>query len=260
MKTLFLAVTMASTVLTPAVVRATVAPEQSESRTERSVLTPVHLVSERAQSRRPVRQARRGTAARAERRVNRRARGRVNPGVVRRGERRIGRAADRRVTRQLRRYERRVDRRIDARAARRFDRRLDRRFDRRFDQRFNSRFDRRVDPRLDRGFDDRLTSRFDRRWRQDRRFDYLTYRRLHRGLFDRGPYLSPYHGLGYTRFIPGLNIRGGFFNNRFIINDPFRYRLPPVNGRLRWIRYYDDALLVDTRDGHVADVVYDLFY
>jgi Ni/Co efflux regulator RcnB len=28
----------------------------------------------------------------------------------------------------------------------------------------------------------------------------------------------------------------------------------------RWIRYYDDLVLVDTWDGRVADVIYDFFW
>lgn len=36
----------------------------------------------------------------------------------------------------------------------------------------------------------------------------------------------------------------------------FAERLGPV----RWIRYYDDVLLIDTRDGYVVDVIYDFFY
>jgi hypothetical protein len=29
---------------------------------------------------------------------------------------------------------------------------------------------------------------------------------------------------------------------------------------MRWIRYYDDALLVDIRDGYVVDVIHDFFW
>jgi Ni/Co efflux regulator RcnB len=38
------------------------------------------------------------------------------------------------------------------------------------------------------------------------------------------------------------------------------YRLPPAYPGTQWIRYYDDALLVDIWTGEVVDVVYDFFW
>ena len=38
------------------------------------------------------------------------------------------------------------------------------------------------------------------------------------------------------------------------------YRLPPAWGPYRWVRYWDDALLVDTRTGMVVDVIYSFFW
>jgi Ni/Co efflux regulator RcnB len=38
------------------------------------------------------------------------------------------------------------------------------------------------------------------------------------------------------------------------------YRLPFAPPGYRWIRYYDDALLIDTWDGQVVDVIYDFFW
>ena len=51
-----------------------------------------------------------------------------------------------------------------------------------------------------------------------------------------------------------------FFGSRYWISDPWRYRLPPVYGPYRWVRYYDDALLVDIYSGEVVDVIYDFFW
>ncbi|WP_342449817.1 RcnB family protein [Sphingomonas jejuensis] len=36
--------------------------------------------------------------------------------------------------------------------------------------------------------------------------------------------------------------------------------MPPAYGSYRWVRYYDDALLVDVRSGYVVDVIYDFFW
>ena len=51
-----------------------------------------------------------------------------------------------------------------------------------------------------------------------------------------------------------------FFGSRYQINDPWRYRLPAVYGPYRWVRYYDDVLLVDIYSGEVVDVIYDFFW
>ena len=51
-----------------------------------------------------------------------------------------------------------------------------------------------------------------------------------------------------------------FFGSRYWINDPWQYRLPEVYGPYRWVRYYDDALLVDIYSGEVVDVIYDFFW
>jgi hypothetical protein len=44
------------------------------------------------------------------------------------------------------------------------------------------------------------------------------------------------------------------------LSDPWMYRLPPAYAGTRWIRYYNDALLVDTWTGEVFDVIYDFFW
>jgi len=51
-----------------------------------------------------------------------------------------------------------------------------------------------------------------------------------------------------------------FFQPRYFINDPFAYRLPDVYGPYRWVRYYDDVLLVDIYTGEVVDVINDFFW
>ena len=50
------------------------------------------------------------------------------------------------------------------------------------------------------------------------------------------------------------------FSSNYWINDPFYYRLPPAYGPYRWVRYYNDALLVDIYTGQVVDVEYDIFW
>jgi hypothetical protein len=166
------------------------------------------------------------------------------------------------------RQERRVDRRED-RTERREDRREDR-VDRRGDRR-DVRVDRRQDRREDRADrrEDRRDWRNDRRedrrewnrsWRNDNRYDWQRYRYANRNIFRPGRYYSPYNNYGYSRFSIGLRLGSGYYSNRYWINDPWAYRLPPAYAGTRWIRYYNDVLLVDMYSGEVIDVIYDFFW
>ena len=58
----------------------------------------------------------------------------------------------------------------------------------------------------------------------------------------------------------GVYLDSLFYSNRYWIGDPYYYRLPPAYGPYRWVRYYDDALLVDIYSGEVVDVIYDVFW
>lgn len=99
-----------------------------------------------------------------------------------------------------------------------------------------------------------------RAWRNDRRYDWYRYRAANRALFSPGRYYAPYRGYGYNRLSIGFMLGSPFYANRYWIADPWRYRLPRAYGPYRWVRYYDDALLVDTYSGRVVDVVHDFFW
>lgn len=103
--------------------------------------------------------------------------------------------------------------------------------------------------------------RWDRHgWRADRRYDWHRHRSLNRHLFSPGRYYAPGRGYSYNRLRVGLRLGSPFFGSRYAINDPWRYRLPEVYGPYRWVRYYDDVVLVDLRDGEVVDVIYNFFW
>lgn len=98
-------------------------------------------------------------------------------------------------------------------------------------------------------------------WRNDRRYDWQYWRRTNRDIFRMPHYYAPYGWSGgYFRFSIGVYLDDLLFGSSYWIDDPYRYRLPPAYGYLRWVRYYDDALLVDIRDGYVVDIVYDVFW
>ena len=150
---------------------------------------------------------------------------------------------------------------------RRDDRRDDRREEWRDDRR-NARQDRRDDRR-----EWRRDQREDRRdWREDRRDDrrvyrqarrdyrdWRAYRQAERNAFRRGSYYAP-RGLTYRPVRVGGRLNSNlFWGSRYWV-DPYDYYLPqPRYGYQRYIRYGNDVLLIDTRNGRVL-VVYDRFF
>ena len=112
----------------------------------------------------------------------------------------------------------------------------------------------------DRGGYDRRNG-WDRQWRNDGRYDWSRYRALNRGAYRLPRYYAPSGwGYGYRRFGIGVSLAPVLFSQSYWIDDPFTYRLPEAYGPYRWVRYYDDALLVDIRTGQVVDTVYDIFF
>lgn len=67
------------------------------------------------------------------------------------------------------------------------------------------------------------------------------------------------HGWYYRRWTFGQVLPSIFWANDYWLNDYWRFGLPiPPYGYV-WVRYGDDALLVNTRTGQVLQVVYGLF-
>ena len=106
----------------------------------------------------------------------------------------------------------------------------------------------------------RYHGQWDHNWRRDRRYDWQGYRYYNRSLFDLGRYYSPYRGHSYRRFSIGVRLGSSFYSHPYWISDPWRYRLPPAYSGTRWVRYYDDVLLVDLFTGEVVDVIYNFFW
>ena len=103
--------------------------------------------------------------------------------------------------------------------------------------------------------------RWDNGWRRDARYDWYGYRARYGDRYRIGRYDAPRGwDYGYRRYSVGIFLNNILYSNSYWLNDPYSYRLPPAYGTLRWVRYYDDALLVDIRDGYVADVIHDFFW
>lgn len=101
---------------------------------------------------------------------------------------------------------------------------------------------------------------WNRGWRNDRRYDYRSYRNSNRNAYRMPRYQIPYRGHSYSRFNIGMGMNSSIYNRRYWINNPSYYRLPAAYGNYRWVRYYNDAILVDTRRGRVVDVLYNFFW
>lgn len=102
--------------------------------------------------------------------------------------------------------------------------------------------------------------RWDRNhWRGDRRYDWRRYRDRNRSIFRIGLYIDPF-GWGYNRWGIGSRLYPNYYRSSYWINDPWMYRLPHAYPPYRWVRYHNDALLVDTWSGEVVDVIYNFFW
>lgn len=174
---------------------------------------------------------------------------------------------DRRVTQQQRNWNERRNNRDyrnndgfgqrvvrDSQRAANQDRRYDNRRDNRYDNRRDNRYDNRRNNRYDNN------RRWNTSWRNDRRYDWRSHRTRYSNNYRLGRYHVPYNNWSYRRLSIGFSLWPLFYSNQYWINDPWQYRLPDVYGPYRWVRYYDDALLVDIHSGEVVDVIYDFFW
>lgn len=150
----------------------------------------------------------------------------------------------------------------DRREERRDDRREDRREDRRdvreahrdvHEERGELREARREGDRGDIREERRDVARAEHRYSRELR----DYRRDNPRVYARGDWRAPY---GYRHWNRGAYIDRGYYAPRYYINDPWRYRLPRPVSYARWVRHYDDMLLVDIRNGRVIDVYYSFFF
>ena len=96
------------------------------------------------------------------------------------------------------------------------------------------------------------------RWRNDRRYDWRDWRSSHRNLFNRH-YYAP-RGYHYRSVYAGFFLEPFFYGSSYWLDNPYDYRLPPVEWPLQWIHYYNDALLVDVTTGEVVDVIPNFFF
>ena len=103
-------------------------------------------------------------------------------------------------------------------------------------------------------------NRWNRQWRNNSSYNWYSYRSSHPTYYRLGTYYSPYRNYSYRRLSVGFFLQSLFFGQNYQIQDPRYYRLPEVYGPYRWVRYYDDAVLVDIYSGEVVDVINNFFW
>jgi len=103
-------------------------------------------------------------------------------------------------------------------------------------------------------YGDRRDIREERRELRDARRELREDRR------DRRAYVAPYRGWRYQPVSRGYQLRPAFYSQRYVIVNPGHYRVRPAGRNLRWIRYGNDLLLVNVRNGRVLDVVRNRYY
>jgi Ni/Co efflux regulator RcnB len=96
-------------------------------------------------------------------------------------------------------------------------------------------------------------------WRHDKRYDWRKWRHHHHHRYHLHSYFDPY-GWGYFQYWMGWRLWPVYYGSNYWISDPWYYRLPPAPPGTHWVRYYNDALLVDIYTGEVIDVIHDFFW
>ena len=96
-------------------------------------------------------------------------------------------------------------------------------------------------------------------WRDNHHYNWSNWRKRNRWLFNLGFYNDPF-GWGYRPYSIGWRMWPSYYSSQYWLNDPWRYRLPYAPPGYRWVRYFDDAVLVDTWSGQVVDVIHSFFW
>jgi Ni/Co efflux regulator RcnB len=112
--------------------------------------------------------------------------------------------------------------------------------------------------------------RHDNNWRDNNRHD--NNRGSWRGNFNRRNVHAQHHyrwrgntwrwpsGHHYQRWTFGMTLPSLFWASNYWINDYYDYGLGAPPPGTVWVRYGDDAILIDRYTGEILEVVYDQFY
>lgn len=73
--------------------------------------------------------------------------------------------------------------------------------------------------------------------------------------YQRSNWRAPF---AYHSWDRGARINPRYYHARYTISD--HYRMPRASRNMRWVRHYDDALLINIRTGRVIDVQRNYFW
>ena len=77
--------------------------------------------------------------------------------------------------------------------------------------------------------------------------------------FARHQYVAPYRNWSYSALTPGTTLRSRFYGTSYTVAYPDSYELRPAKPHQRWVRYGNDLVLVNMRNGRVLEVATDRF-
>ena len=95
--------------------------------------------------------------------------------------------------------------------------------------------------------------------RRETREDWRDYRRSNGAAFRRGAYAGP-RGYRYRPVTTGYRFAPAYYGRNYWINDYNRYRLARPGYNQRYIRYGNDVVLVDIRNGRALNVFGSFFF
>jgi Ni/Co efflux regulator RcnB len=93
--------------------------------------------------------------------------------------------------------------------------------------------------------------------RREVREEWREYRERNRQLYRAPRFTAPFR---YQRFGTGASIDARYWGDRYRVSNYSRYRLPAPGRYQRYVRHYNDLLLVNTRTGRVVRVYNNLYW
>jgi Ni/Co efflux regulator RcnB len=95
-------------------------------------------------------------------------------------------------------------------------------------------------------------------WQNNGQYDWRGYRNNHGSLFHLSVYIDPF-SWGYQPYSTGWRMWPAYYGNQYWI-DPAMYDLPFPPPGCAWVRYWNDAVLVDIYTGTVVDAIPGFFW
>lgn len=106
--------------------------------------------------------------------------------------------------------------------------------------------------------DDRRDARKDvREAKREYREDWQDYRRDHRQAFKGNRFNAPFK---YRSFNNGARLTAGYYAPRYYVNNYKAFRLPTPGYNQRYVRHYNDVLLVNVRSGNIIRVFRNFYW